>query len=211
MAITTKGSETRHKANRLGAGLPARNESRNCRAHIGVPRASTSDSGSRQWAGRVPPVSGSHPMRHCFYIAVGGLALANAASAGGPTLEYRFKVPDGVEFKWRDGKVEKLDRQPFMVTSDFGNAIAIKSTNPKAPDAFEIDLVHNKPGKQKYRARAKAEQPREYCALFNDVVLQCYALAPQLAALYEGGGTIYGPFSKTEAQEMARKINLALH
>jgi hypothetical protein len=150
-------------------------------------------------------------MRCCVCAVIGLLALAGGASAADVRLEYRFKAPDGVEFKWRDGKVEKLDRQPFMVTSDFGNAIAIKSTNPKAPDAFEIDLVHNKPGKQKYRARAKAEQPREYCALFNDVVLQCYALAPRLATLYEGGGTIYGPFSKTEAQELARKINLALH
>ena len=39
------------------------------------------------------------------------LALASVASAAGPGLEYRFKAQDGVEFKWRDGKVEKLERQ----------------------------------------------------------------------------------------------------
>jgi hypothetical protein len=150
-------------------------------------------------------------MRCCFYALVGLLAFAGTASAADTRLEYRFKAKDGVDFKWRDGKVEKLEAQPFMATSDFGNAIAIKSTNPNAPGAFEIDLVHNRPGKQKYRARAKTEAAREYCVLFNDVVMQCYALAPRLATLYEGGGTIYGPFSKTEAQELARKINLALH
>ena len=149
-------------------------------------------------------------MRHCLYIAVGWLALANAASAGGPTLEYRFKAPDGVEFKWRDGRVEKLDRQPFMVTSDFGNAIAIKSTNTGAPGSFEIDLVHNKPGKQKYRASAKVDQNRDYCVVFNETVLQCYTVAPKLAALYERGGTIYGPFSKAEAEDLARQINRSL-
>ena len=150
-------------------------------------------------------------MRHCLYIAVGWLVLANAASAGGPTLEYRFKAPDGVEFKWRDGRVEKLDRQPFMVASDFGNAIPIKSTNPNAPGTFEIDLVHNKPGKEKYRATAKTDFAREYCAVFKDTVLQCYALAPKLAGLYEQGGTIYGPFSKAEAEGLARDIKSTLH
>ena len=149
-------------------------------------------------------------MRRCLCVFIGWLALASAAAASGPGLEYRFKTQDGVEFKCRDGKVEKLERQPFMVTSDFGNAIAIKSTNPNAPGSFEIDLVHNKPGKQKYRATAKTEQPREYCTVFNDVVLQCYVLAPKLAVFYEHGGTIYGPFSKAEAEDLARQINRSL-
>jgi hypothetical protein len=149
-------------------------------------------------------------VRPWLYVLVGWLALVNVASAAGPSLEYRFKATDGVEFKWRDGKVEKLDRQPFMVTSDFGNAIAIKSTNPTAPGAFEIDIVHNKPGKQKYRASAKTVQPREYCVVFNGVVLQCYTPAPQLLAFYERGGTIYGPFSKAEAEDLARQINRSL-
>jgi hypothetical protein len=149
-------------------------------------------------------------MRSCFYGAIAWIALASAAAAASPGLEYRFKSLDGVEFKWRDGKVEKLERQPFMVTSDFGNAIAIKSTNPNARGSFEIDIVHNKPGKQKYRATAKVDQTREYCVVFNEVVLQCHALAPKLAALYEQGGTIYGPFSKTEAEDLARQINRSL-
>jgi hypothetical protein len=143
-------------------------------------------------------------------VLVGWLALASAASAASLGLEYRFKAQDGVEFKSRDGKVEKLERQPFMATSDFVNAVAIKSTNPNAPGSFEIDLVHNKPGKQKYRATAKTDQTRDYCVVFNDVVLQCYALAPKLTALYEHGGTIYGPFSKAEAEDLARQIKSSL-
>jgi hypothetical protein len=149
-------------------------------------------------------------MRRSLCVLIGSLALVNAASAASPSLEYRFKVSDGVEFKWRDGKVEKLDRQAFMVTGDFGNAIAIKSTDPRSRGAFEIDLVHNKPGKQKYRASAKVEQSREYCVLFNDVVLQCYAVEAKLVGLYERGGTIYGPFSKAEAEDLARQINRSL-
>jgi len=149
-------------------------------------------------------------MRRSLCVLIGSLALATAANAASPTLEYRFKAPDGVEFKSRDGKVEKLDRQAFMVTTDFGNAIAIKSTDPRSRGAFEIDLVHNKPGKQKYRASAKVEQSREYCVLFNDVVLQCYAVEAKLVGLYERGGTIYGPFSKAEAEDLARQINRSL-
>ena len=149
-------------------------------------------------------------MRHSLCVLVGWLALAGTAWAGNPTLEYRFKAADGTEFKWRDGKVEKLDRLPFMVTSDFGNAVAIKSTNRNNPGAFEIDLVHNKPGKQKYRALAKVDQNRDYCVVFNETVLQCYTVAPKLAALYEHGGTIYGPFSKAEAEDLARQINRSL-
>ena len=149
-------------------------------------------------------------MRRYLYAFIGTVALTGSATAAGPGLEYRFKAQDGVEFKWRDGKVEKLDRQPFMVASDFGNAIPIKSTNPNAPGAFEIDIVHNKPGKAKYRATAKADLPREYCVVFKDTVLQCYALAPKLAGLFEQGGTIYGPFSKAEAEGLAREINSTL-
>jgi hypothetical protein len=143
-------------------------------------------------------------------VLVASLALVSVASAAGPGLEYRFKAQDGVEFKWRDGKVEKLERQPFMVASDFGNAIAIKSTNRNSPGSFEIDIVHNKPGKQKYRATANVDFAREYCVVFKEIVLQCYALAPKLAALYEQGGTIYGPFSKTEAEDLARQIKGSL-
>jgi hypothetical protein len=150
-------------------------------------------------------------MRRCLFACVGILALTGTTWAAEPGLEYRFKAQDGVDFKWRDGKVEKLDIRPFMVASDFGNAIAIKSTNPKAPDAFEIDVVHNKPGKEKYRATAKADQPREYCIVFRDTVLQCSALAPKLAGLYEQGGTIYGPFTKAEAVGLVRDINRSLH
>jgi hypothetical protein len=149
-------------------------------------------------------------MRRCLYVLASWLALASAAPAASPALEYRFKAPDGVEFKWRDGRVERLDRQPFMVTSDFGNAIAIKSTNAGSPGSFEIDLVHNRPGKQKYRASAKVDQSRDYCVVFNGTVLQCYTVAPRLAGLYEHGGTIYGPFSKAEAEDLARQINRSL-
>jgi hypothetical protein len=135
---------------------------------------------------------------------VAWLALAGAAAAANPRLEYRFKALDGVDFKWPDGKVEKLEREAFMVAADFGNAIAIK--NPNSPVSFEIDIVHNKPGKQKYRASTKMDHPRDYCVVFKEVVLQCYAVAPKIAALYEQGGTIYGPFSKTEAEDLARQI-----
>jgi len=149
-------------------------------------------------------------MWSCLYGSIVLIALASAAVAANPGLEYRFKAADGVEFKWRDGKVERLEREPFMVASHFGNAIAIKSTNPNSPGSFEIDIVHNKPGKQKYRGAAKSDQTREYCVVFNEVVLQCYALAPRIAALYEQGGTIYGPFSKTEAEDLTRQINRSL-
>ena len=72
-------------------------------------------------------------------ILIWSFTVATAASAAGPGLEYRFKTQDGIQFKWRDGKSETLERQPFMVAADFGNAIAIKSTNPKLPGAFERD------------------------------------------------------------------------
>ena len=133
-------------------------------------------------------------------ILIWSFTVATAASAASP----------GLEFKWGDGKSETLERQPFMVASDFGNAIAIKSTNPNARGAFEIDLVYNKPGKQKYRATAKADQTLEYCAIFNDVVLQCYTLTPDVIPLYSHGGTIYGPFSKTEAEVLTHQIRRAL-
>ena len=87
-----------------------------------------------------------------------------------------------------------------MVAADFANAIAIKSTNPHSPSSFEIDIVHNKPGKQKYRASAKMDHTREYCVVF----------VPKIAALDEQGGTIYGPFSKTEAGDLTSQINRSL-
>ena len=143
-------------------------------------------------------------------ILIWSFTVATGASAASPGLEYRIKAQDGLEFKWGDGKSETLERQPFMVASDFGNAIAIKSTNPNARGAFEIDLVYNTPGKQKYRATAKADQTLEYCAIFNDVVLQCYTLTPDVIPLYSRGGTIYGPFSKTEAEVLTHQIKSTL-
>jgi hypothetical protein len=86
-----------------------------------------------------------------------------------------------------------------------------QSTNPKLLGAFEIDLVHSKSGKQKYRTTAKAYRNEEYCVMFNEVVLQCYALPPHVAALYESGCTIYGPFSKVEAGDLTHQINSTLH
>jgi len=44
----------------------------------------------------------------CAQVLVASLALAGAAAAASPGLEYRFKALDGVDFKWPDGKVEKL-------------------------------------------------------------------------------------------------------
>ncbi len=149
-------------------------------------------------------------MRRYLYAFFATAALTGSAVAAEPGLEYRFKVQDGVEFKWRNGKVEKLDRQPFMVASDFGNAIPIKSTNAKTPGSFEVDIVHNKPGKEKFRATAETDPPREYCVVFKNTVLQCYALAPKFAGLYEQGGTIYGPFSKAEAEGLVREITSTL-
>ena len=113
-----------------------------------------------------------------------------------------------MEFKWRDGKVEKLDRYPFMVASDFGNAIPTNSTSARG--SFEVDIVHNKPGKEKFRATAEANSPRAYRVVFKDTVLQCFALAPKFAGLYEQGGTIYGPFSKAEAEGLVREIKSTL-
>ena len=45
----------------------------------------------------------------CAEVLVASLALAGPAAAASPGLEYRFKALDGVDFKWRDGKVEKLN------------------------------------------------------------------------------------------------------
>jgi hypothetical protein len=50
------------------------------------------------------------------------------------------------------------------------------------------------------------DHTREYCVVFMEIVLQCYAVAPKIAALYEQGGTIYGPFSETEAEDLTRQI-----
>jgi hypothetical protein len=50
----------------------------------------------------------------------------------------------------------------------------------------------------------------EYCAIFNDVVLQCYTLTPDVIPLYSRGGTIYGPFSKTEAEVLTHQIKRTL-
>jgi len=146
-------------------------------------------------------------MRNWLLALVPLLALTSTEGNADPGLEYRFKAPTGMEFKWRDGKVERLESQPFMITSDFANAIAVKSTNANVPESFEIDIVHNKPGRQKYRAITKLDQPREYCILFDKVVLQCYALPAKLAILYEQGGTIYGPFSRSEAKNLTAQIN----
>jgi hypothetical protein len=150
-------------------------------------------------------------LSECVLVLICWFALATAVSAAGPGLEYRFKTQDGIQFKWRDGKSETLERQPFMVATDFDNAIAIRSTNPKLPGAFEIDLVHNKAGKQKYRDTRKAARSEEYCVVFNEIILQCYALPPKIAALYEHGGSIYGPFWKVEADDLTRQINRTLH
>ena len=150
-------------------------------------------------------------MRSWLLASLTLLALSSTEGNAGPGLEYRFKAPNGVEFKSRDGKVERLEGQPFMTTSDFANAIAVKSTNANGPESFEIDIVHNKPGRQKYRAITKVDQPREYCILFDKVVLQCYALPAKLAILYEQGGTIYGPFPRSEAKNLTAEINELLH
>ena len=150
-------------------------------------------------------------MRNWLLVSITALALSSTEGNAGPGIEYRFKVPDGLEFKWRDGKVERLEGQPFMITSDFANAMAIKSTNPNAPASFEIDIVHNEVGTRKYRAITKFAPPREYCVLFQKVVLQCYAIIPRLASLYEQGGTIYGPFSRSEAIDLTAQINELLH
>jgi hypothetical protein len=146
-------------------------------------------------------------MRNWLLALVPLLALSSTEGNAGPGLEYRFKTPDGVEFNWGDGRIERLESQPFMITSDFGNAIAVKSTNANARDSFEIDIVHNKSGRLKYRATTKVIEPREYCILFNEVVLQCYALSAKLWTLYGQGGTIYGPFSRWEAMNLTAQIN----
>ena len=150
-------------------------------------------------------------MRSWLLASVTVLVLSGSEGNAGSGLEYRFKAPGGVEFNWRDGKVERLEGQAFMTTSDFGNAIAMKTTNLNAPDLFEIDIVHNKSGRIKYRAITKVDQWREYCILFDKVVLQCYALPAKLAILYEQGGTIYGPFSRSEAKNLTAQINELLH
>ena len=76
-------------------------------------------------------------MRRCLYVCIGWLALASAAAASGPGLEYRFKTQDGVEFKCRDGKVEKLERQPFMVTPTL--ATRLRSSRPIRTRRFVRD------------------------------------------------------------------------
>lgn len=149
-------------------------------------------------------------MRNWLLISATALALSSTEGNAGPCIEYRFKVPDGVAFKWRDGKVERLASQPFMITSDFAHAMAMKSTNPNAPASFEIDIVHNELGTRKYRAITKFNSPREYCMVFNKVVLQGYAIIPRFASLYEQGGTIYGPFSRSEAMDLTAQINKLL-
>ena len=135
-------------------------------------------------------------------------ALASAAvPAGAAGLEYRFKAPDGVEYKSRNGITEKLESQPFMSGPDFSNAIAIKSNTQVS---FEVDIIHNRNGKQKYRATVEATNQREYCVLFDGVILQCNVLASKLVALYAQGGTIYGPFAKSEAIDLAKQINRSI-
>lgn len=139
----------------------------------------------------------------------GCFALTSAAvPADASGLEYRFKAPDGVEYRSRAGATEKLENQPFMSGPDFSNAIEIKSNTRST---FEIDIVHNQKGKQKYRANVESGEPREYRILFNETVLQCNVLETEFPALYAKGGTIYGPFTKPEAVDLTTQINRTMH
>jgi hypothetical protein len=126
--------------------------------------------------------------------------VLGSASASG--LEYRFKAQDGVVYKSREGTIERLDTHPFMSRSDFSNALIVRYHT-----AFEVDIVHNKTGNGKYRATAASGEPREYCIVFNEIVLQCAAMAQQFVALYAQGVTLYGPFTKLEAMELSTEIN----
>ena len=109
----------------------------------------------------------------------------------------------------------RQERGAAKTAASFHGHIGLRQRNsnqidkPEVRGAFQIDLVYNKPGKQKYRATAKADQTLEYCAQFNDVVLQCYTLTPDVIPLYSRGGTIYGPFSKTEAEVLTHQMRRA--
>jgi preprotein translocase subunit SecD len=147
-----------------------------------------------------------------FIIASFIFALSSASVAQPSGVECRLEAKkDGLEFKWGDGKVVKLESSAFMSGSDFIKAIARDPKDPNSPGKYEIDLLHSESGKKKFRDVANQDRARGYCIVFESTILQCYDFPPEVKGLYEKGSSIYGPFSKAEAEKLAVAINNSLH
>jgi hypothetical protein len=138
------------------------------------------------------------------------LAFVTPVIAGGK-IEYRLEaITGGFPFKWSsqvDGgaadKPKMLESDPFVTGDDF-NSFQIKKLKspPSKPNTYEIELVHNELGRKKFRSIANKNRERSYCVLIGTEIFQCYSFPPEMKGLWEKSSSIYGPFSKDQAEKL---------
>ncbi|MBI5848679.1 MAG: hypothetical protein HZB31_12180 [Nitrospirae bacterium] len=137
-----------------------------------------------------------------------------AAPNGEAVVEYRLESMHGQEpsktFQWRDGsRSVKTETQPFMAISDFRVARTVP-TGRNSPGNYSVELIHTKSGAKKFREVADRDRQRQFSILVDSRIVQSYAFPPAQKKVYDRGTTLYGPFTKTEAASLARRINASI-
>ena len=136
------------------------------------------------------------------------LAIGLAGGAHAQGLEYRIEKQTGRPFDLSDGKTKFFHELPFMTAKDFAKATAVAAKNPNTPGAYNVEIAHSAAGKLKFRAVADADRERTYCVIFREIVRGCAAFAPSAKDIYNG--SIVFNLPKTEAEALAREINVSL-
>ena len=144
-----------------------------------------------------------------FLLAISAIQTAQAEDGG---IEYRLEVKDGVPFHTHEGKEFLLAPLPFMTGADVVRVDVLKSKSPDlaAEGIHDVELVHSPVGKAKFRAVADADRTREFCILFHEEIVQCYAFPPVGRDIYDRATSIYGKFSKADAEKFAADIRRTL-
>jgi hypothetical protein len=125
---------------------------------------------------------------------------------------YHLKTKvDGVQFNWSKGKsVESLEATPFIKKVDISKA-ALEKTKAKAlGEVYDIKLINSDHGRKIFRTIANKDRSREFCILYKKKVLQCYSFPPRVKGLYDSSTTIYGGFSRQQAEDLVQDINNSL-
>jgi hypothetical protein len=129
------------------------------------------------------------------------------AKQGGNNFKWSKLVGGAIESK----KIETLETEPFLTNADFKEVKIVELKSPPSlPNSFEIELFFSEAGKNKYTAIANKDRDREYCLLFENEVYQCSAFPPASKGLWDKSFSIYGPFTKTKAEELSLKFKKAI-
>ena len=138
-------------------------------------------------------------------------SLSSIATVAHASVEYRVASKSGKEFKWSDGRVEKLELAPFLSGSDFGKA-SVLDVGFQEPGKFIVMLALSTAGIKKFAAVEKQAREREYCLLVNSVIFAHSEFVPSSIGPRgsESGSSIPGLRSKSEAERLADQINGSL-